>query len=438
MKNKFKLMLFLMITFLSFNTIAYASSVSIKVSNSSITKGNNVTVTAVISADSGIYTTEGTLTCSGAGVNKSADLSYEDLNTANTSKSFSFTINPTSAGTITCSTSNVNIRELKVANRYALSNASTTITVKEPAYIPPKTYSSNNNLKALEVEGYNISPTFSKDAKEYSLEVPNGTEKVVIKATKEDSSAKISGDGEVKVTEGTNKIEIKVTAENGNEKVYVINITVKELDPIEVTIDNKKYTIIRKEGVVEAPSNYEKTSIKIGDDDVLSYKNSITGNILIGLKDEKGEGKYYLYDEKNNKYTLYHGYKFGELYLNILTMPKDEIPSGYSKVTFEYQEDKLEGYQYISKNKTYAASETVKGSDFYLIYAENELTGKKGIYVYDKLENTVQRYNSELIKTSEERSDRYFLISLLVLAISIVTFTIILLSKKKSHKIKNK
>lgn len=437
MKRSFKLILFLMIMFLSFNMVAYASSVSIKASSTSVTKGNSVTVTAVISADSGIYTTEGTLSCSGAGVSKSADLSFEDLNTEYTSKSFSFTIKPTSAGTVSCSTTNVNIRELKEASRYALSNASLNITVKEPAYISPKTYSSNNYLKSLEVEGYSFD--FNKETMEYSIEVPNNTEKVNIKAVKEDSGAKISGDGEVSVSEGTNKLEIKVTAENGNDRIYVINVVVKELDPINVKIENENYTVIRKEEIIEEiPENYEKSSIKIGEDDVLCYKNVKTGNILVGLKNDKGEAKFYSYDEKTKKYTLYNGYKIGGLYLNILSMPEDKIPSGYSKVSFKYGDDTLEGYQIIDKNVTYAADDNVKGSDFYLVYAVNEVTGEASTYMYDKLEGTIQRFNSSLILTYKEKADNYllyFLLSLVVLATTIITFVIILMKKKK-HKTK--
>ena len=40
-------------------------------------------------------------------------------------------------------------------------------------------------------------------------------------------------------------------------------------------------------------------------------------------------------------------------------MPSSELPSGYSKVSFQYNENKLDGYQYIEKNVTYAADETV-------------------------------------------------------------------------------
>ena len=308
-----------------------------------------------------------------------------------------------------------------------VGGSSVSVTVKEPTVIqkPTKEYSSNNNLKALEMEGYDLSPTFSKDTKEYNVEVPNDTEKVIITATKEDSGASVSGAGEVKVTEGLNKIEIKVTAENGNEKVYVINVTVKELDPIEVTIDKKKFTVIRKEGVLEPPENYEKSSVKIGNDDVLCYKNNVTKRILIGLKDQQGNARYYLYDEKNNKYSLYHGYKIGGIYLNILEMPKDMIPSDYVKKSFEYNGNKIDGY--VLKNGN---------SNFYLIYAENEITGKKGLYIYDKLENTVQRFNDDLVDIYKKKADNYFLyflISIIVLAITIITFSIILIRKKNGN-----
>ena len=159
---------------------------------------------------------------------------------------------------------------------------------------------------------------------------------------------------------------------------------------------------------------------------------------MIGLKDEKGNNKYYSYDEKSNKYSLYKGYKIGGVNLNIMDMPGSEVPSGYSKVTFDYNDEKLDGYQYVEKNVTYAADETVKGSDFYLIYAINELSGEKGLYVYDKLEETVQRFDNSLILEYQQKADSYFLyllMSLAVLAITIITFTVTLIKKgKNKHK----
>ena len=416
-----------LICFVTFISSVNAAGVSVKSSSSSITKGSTVTITATVSSSSPIVSIEGNLSCSGAGVSGGTSLTFDDSSNSVYSKSFTHTVKATSSGTITCTVSGARITDMSDNVWQGLEGSSVSVTVKEPTVIqkPTKEYSSNNNLKALEMEGYDLSPTFSKDTKEYNVEVPNDTEKVIITATKEDSGASVSGAGEVKVTEGLNKIEIKVTAENGNEKVYVINVTVKELDPIEVTIDKKKYTVIRKEGILEPPENYEKSSVKIGNDDVLCYKNNVTKRILIGLKDQQGNARYYLYDEKNNKYSLYHGYKIGGIYLNILEMSKDMIPSDYVKKSFEYNGNKIDGY--VLKNGN---------SNFYLIYAENEITGKKDLYVYDKLENTAQRFNNDLVDIYKKKADNYFLyflISIIVLAITIITFSIILIRKKNGN-----
>lgn len=431
-----KYILITIISFITLTNVVEAASVSIKSNYTSITKGSSVTVTATVSSDSSIVSIEGTLKCSGAGTNSGVSMEFDDVSNSLYSKSYSTTVKSSSAGTITCTVTGARLTNMSSDSWQNISDKSISITVKEPVYIPPKTYSSNNNLTSLEVEGYTLSPEFSKDTKEYSVEVPNGTEKVKINATREENTSTVNGIGEVSVTEGTNKIEVKVTAENGNVNTYTINVTVKELDPIEVTLNNKKYLIIRKEGILEAPENYEKSSISIDDQEVLCYKNIVTNNILIGLKDEQGNSRYYSYNKETNKYTLYNGKKIGNVNLNILSMPNDKIPSGYTKVSFEYNEEKLDGYQYIEKNVTYAADEEVKGSDFYLIYAVNELSGEEGIYVYDKEEGTVQRFNSGLVLQYQEKLDNYYLyllITMALLAITIITLVLVLMKKKK-HK----
>lgn len=433
--KKIRYFIFMLIGFILFSTVVNAASVSISSNSYSVTKGGSVTVTASVSSDSPMVSIEGTLRCSGAGASGGVDMAFDDASNSLYNKSYSVTVKGTSAGTITCSVTGARLTNMASDGWNNIADKSISITVKEPVYIPPKVYSSNNFLKSLGVEGYSISPEFSKDTKEYSVEVPNGTESVNIVADKEDTAASISGTGEVSVSEGINKIEVKVTAENGNVNTYVINITVKELDPIEVEVGGKKYNIIRKEGIIEAPENYEKSSVQIGDEDVLCYKNIVTGNILIGLKDSEGNGKYYSYNEKNNKYTLYNGYKIGNINLNILAMPSSELPEGYTKVSFEYNDNKIDGYQYVEKGVTYAANETVKGNDFYLLYAVNEINGEEGLYVYDKQESTVQRFNSNLILSYQQKADSYFLyllLSLVLLAITVITLMLVLMKKKKN------
>lgn len=434
--RKIKYVIISLILFMSFSTYAFASGVSIS-GTSTITKGNSVTVTASVSSDSPLVSIEGTFMCKGGGVSEGVDMVFDDSSNSIKNKSYSITMRPSSSGTITCSTSGVRITNMSSDSWQSLSDKSMSITVKEPVVVPPKTYSSNNYLKSLEVDGYTLSPEFNKDTTEYSIEVPNGTDKITISASKEDSTAAISGIGEKEVVEGTNKFEIKVEAENGNIKTYTLTVLVKELDPITVTVGGKTYNVIRKEGILDVPTNYEKSLVKIGDDEVLCYKNKKTKDILIGLSNDKGDNKYFVYDEKTGKFSEYNNMLVNGVSLKLVSMPKSELPDGYSKVAFNYDNSKIEGYQYIEKGVTYAADENVKGSSFYLLYAVNEETGKKGLYVYDKEENTIQRYNPDLILSYQSKLSKTSLllyISLGVIGILLIVLSTILIKKGKNKK----
>lgn len=301
---------------------------------------------------------------------------------------------------------------------------------------PVKKKSNNNYLSSLTVDGYSLDKEFKKDELEYSLVVESGTDKVIINAQLDDDKAKVTGIGEIALKEEDNKLEIKVTAEDGSTRTYILNVKIEELNPVEVTIDKKKYSIVRKEiDSIKIPNGYEKSTIKIGNEDILCYKNDKTKNILMILQDDKGNNNLYSYNEKTKKYTLYSSLTLGNTTLSIIDMPSNLVPKGYTKVSFKYDDTKLEGYQYIESNKTYAADDGVKGSDFYLVYAINEKTGEKALYVFDKLEGTIQRFNSDLVKAYEDENNQYFLymlISLALLAVSIIVLSVVLIKQKKN------
>lgn len=175
---------------------------------------------------------------------------------------------------------------------------------KTPSVDINKKYNSNNFLKSLSIDGYELDPLFDKNKLEYNVMLNVDTKLVKINAETEDSQASITGAGEVDVVDGINKIEIIVTAENGNERRYVINATVKELDPINVKVDGKKYTVVRKKGQVEnIPVGFTETTIKIGDQDVCAYQSEIAKILLVALKDNEGNIKLFIYDKNKNSYT---------------------------------------------------------------------------------------------------------------------------------------
>lgn len=100
---------------------------------------------------------------------------------------------------------------------YKENQENTNITAEE--YVGK---SSNNYLKKLEIEGYNLNPEFNSQEDNYVIYVKNRS-KVNVIAEAEDSKAKIEGDGIVDISK-ENIININVIAENGNLKVYTIKI----------------------------------------------------------------------------------------------------------------------------------------------------------------------------------------------------------------------
>lgn len=440
MKKAVKYLSLIICTFIISINYVKAASYDVTVTSKTVTIGNSVTLTIKGNDLAGRFD----LSSSNSSV---ASLSNNSLFIDNNSASITITAKSVGTTTITIIPTDVTAYD----NNTITGNKTITITVKDKPTsnpstggnnsgtttntTPTKKKSTNNYLSSLTIEGYTLDKEFKKDETEYSIMVENDVNKIKINAQLDDSSAKVTGIGEVEVKEGINKLEIKVTAENGSTRIYTLNVTVKELNSIEVTINKKKYTIIRKEGELEPPENYEKSSIKIGEEEVLCYINKNTKNIIIGLTDEKGVSKFYSYNEKTKEYTLYNGYNIGGMNINILEMPEELIPKGYIKVSFNYNNNKLDGYQYIKKNQTYAADEKIKGSDFYLIYGINEKTGEKTLYVYDKLEGTIQRFNSDLVEAYNDENNKYFmymLISLALLAVSIITLSIVLIKQKKN------
>lgn len=407
----------------------YATSVSISASGS-VTKGNTVKVSVTVNADSGIYTIIGSASCSGAGASGGVDLSYDDMNTASKSKTYTFNIKPTASGTVTCSTSGVKIRELAKDSEYALNNASTTIKVVEPVKVPAKEYSSDNTLKSLSIDGYEISPKFNKDTLEYSLEVDESVEKIKISAVSNDSKATVKGIGEVSLTPGENKFEIKVTAENGNVKIYKVNVLVLDQNPIEVKVGADDYTIVKKNYDKDIkPENFEEITLKIDNQDVKGFNNEISKLTLVVLKDKEGNSNLYVYDEKEKKYYPYKTLKVGSMVLYIQDMEDDILPKGYSKYIFKVGEIEYTGYR-INKN-----------SSFDLIYAMNILNGEKSLYIYDEKEGTVQRYNEDMVdgvveKYKSDEKKLYMIVSALTAVSVVLVIVLVIFIVKKKGKIR--
>lgn len=295
---------------------------------------------------------------------------------------------------------------------------SVTITVGNKTTSTKKDLSSDNTLSSLSIDGVDLEPAFNKNTTSYNVNLEAGVTKINVKATPNDKSAKVTGIGEIEVSEGNNNIEVVVTAENGSTKTYTITANVKEYDPINVKVENSKYTVVRNIKNVTAPNGYEETKIKIKGEEVPAFKNKTTGYTLVLLKDDKGNQNFYIYKDK--KYILYKEYTFNKIILYPMELKK--VPKGYKKTKITFNDDKIIAYK---KNKK---------SNYALIYGMNVETGKKHIYMYDKEEDTLQIYNDELNDVSDEKIEQYKMLIAGLSGLSVLLFLILIIVIMKNHK----
>ena len=108
---------------------------------------------------------------------------------------------------------------IKVYTVYIVREAKPEETVVTPVVYQ---YSSNNYLKSLEIDGYEIE--FDKDTNEYKITVKSDVTSLDIKATPEDSRSRVEITGNEKFKKGNNIVTITVTAEDGSTREYKITV----------------------------------------------------------------------------------------------------------------------------------------------------------------------------------------------------------------------
>ncbi|WP_313582882.1 dockerin type I domain-containing protein [Lacrimispora sp.] len=82
----------------------------------------------------------------------------------------------------------------------------------------------NNKLSGLSVEGFVMTPTFSRDTLAYDLIVDPGVSSINVNATALSSLASVKGTGTIALSSGNNDIKVTITAQNGSVREYVLHV----------------------------------------------------------------------------------------------------------------------------------------------------------------------------------------------------------------------
>lgn len=403
----------LALTLFCFQFKVHAGDLSIYASTTSVIVGNSVVITVKGNNIAGKLS----LTSSNGGIlSGGASAFWIDNSTV------TYTFKAVSTGSATVTVKPIDVADYNNGSSYTTSK-SVTINVRTKPVI---VLSGDNNLSNLGIENYSLTPEFNKDTLEYNVELEPDTSEINISATASHGGATIEGTGTREVTDGDNRLEIKVTAENGSSKTYVINAKVKEYNPIEVNINNEKYTVVRKKSLITPPENYTETTVTINEEENPAYYSEITKYTLVSLKDANGNQNFYIY--QNGEYHLYKELTFNQMKICLLDIP--QIPEGYSKSTIVYNDENLEAYK-LNPNSKYA-----------ILYGMNVATGEEHYYSYESSENTLQIYHTEEIDLLNEKVEQYVYLIIGLLGLSFIFLIIMLIlvfkkgNKPKKEKVK--
>lgn len=424
--KKIKYLLFSLVLSVLFLPTALASSatVGVKVSSNQVVVGKNITVTVTVSSADPLGSWEYILNYDKSLVTlTSTNVAPKVVDYASgpstKSQSYTYTFKTNKKGSAKFSISGANVVGFD-ESRMSVNNGSKTVSIITQAELEAS-YSTNNNLSSLSVEGYELKETFNKDTLEYSLDIDSEVKQINILAKKADGKSSVTGTGKKDLTEGLNKFEITVTSQKGTTKTYVLNVNVKELNPIIVTVNGKNYSIVKKSSYLTIPENYEVTTYLYHEEEIEVLHNKELDYTLIGLKNEEGSISLYKYTEKNDTFTLYKEFTFNKIILTLLD--HDLALKGYTKTTIKIDKQEIDALEY-------------KGiSDFVLIYGVDTSTGKEGYYQYDKKNNIIQLYNENLVNKLNDEKQNYLYITILFGGCLLLAIIIVFIQNGKNRKL---
>ncbi len=407
------------------NVDAASASISTTTNATTITLGNTVTVYVKVSSGSKIGSWNMMLSYDTSMLQLTSSTSENGgVNMANSSsgvysKNYTFTFKTLKTGSTSLRVNSYQVVDFDSVSDMSVSSYGTDITIKTYQEIIDS-YSKDNNLKGLSVEGFELKEPFDMNTLEYSVEVPEGTNEIIVHADKNDYRSTVEGAGTLAVTPGINEFEILVRSQSGAEKIYKLSVNVIDQNPIDVKTDLGDMTVVKLKEQLEIPTGYVEETVTMGEFEIPAFYNEELDYTLVGLKDTKGKVNLYIYDKENNSYELYIEFKFNGM---IVTPIKSDKPlEGYTKYTEEIFGVETEVYKVNSK------------SNFWIFYGKNILTGEEAFYTYDSKNESSILYDSEMIEKLNEKNTLYMYMIFGLSGLFIIMFIIIIALMSKNSK----
>jgi len=330
---------------------AFAASASASVSSSTVKPGDTVTVTVTFrGTDIGVV--DGTFSydpsilqyIGGSGTSGGGGSGLIKLVTSapnSSSLSATMTFKALKAGSATVSATAGLILSYHEEKSLGTASASARVTVKAPG-------SSSSSSKPNNNSSSNTNTSNNTDSSKPKTSEPNTKEE------KEESP--------------TNPVEGTIKVTMGDKELYLW----KDLSSVKLP-----------DGFKSGEAFYKTVKIQAA----VGENRNIT---LVYLTDEKGEnGSFYILD--NDKLYPYITLNTTSTYTILQLDDPAKLPEGYKETELKLGNQTVQAWQL----------ESGEHADFYLLYAMND-KGKKGFYLYDQAEKTMQRYTNRTVVKEPE------------------------------------
>lgn len=245
--------------------------------------------------------------------------------------------------------------------------------------------SSNNALSSLTVSAGTLTPAFDPAVTEYTLSLPQGTEKLTLTATPSDSNATVQGDGELTLQEGENTLPLVVTAENGDTKTYTVTAKVAQAPTLFLDYNGQRLGVVKDVSQVTPPAGFAPAEPITYSGDTLPIWTDVSGKrTLVYLMDEKTSAQgFYLFSQTTGVQSPYLPILCGSVTYIYTDIPKElsSVP-GLAPATVKAFGQTLNGWTYNDASL----------QDFCVLYLMDD-AGNYGYYTYDSREETLQRFS---------------------------------------------
>ena len=381
--------------------VSYAAGMSVSAGQSTVSVGRTVAFTITVPAGSEAWTYS--VAYSANLTLESGDLAPMGFEGDNRTNQLVFRANDTGTGSVWISAGSYCVRvegKDKPDDYDASGSASVSIVSastpddSEPDYTPSAPGKSGNNaLSALTVSAGTLTPAFDPAVTEYTLSLPQGTEKLTLTATPSDSNATVQGDGELTLRAGENTLPLVVTAENGDTKTYTVTAKVAQAPTLFLSFSGAKLGVVKDVEGLTPPTGFTAAEpVSQGGDTLPLWVDANGKHTLVYLVDEKGVAGFYLYSRTEGVLSPYLPLVCGGATYIYTGIPSEKaaVP-GLKAATVEAFSQTLSGWRY----------EDAALSDFLVLYLMDD-GGQYGYYTYDTKNATLQRFSGAVFTDSGE------------------------------------